>query len=574
MSATPSPLETPSPVAAERVLVRGEPIRRPPGLLGVRAAVDGLACLAVAVLLLRAFEVEGYMISTGSMAPALYGYHKRVVCPTCGEAFTRGVAFDGSGAFAGDEDDLQGGGKHAVCPNCGQGAISVDDVPRNHGDQLLVLKHAYELRPPKRWEVIVFRNPNHPVEAFVKRVAGLPGERVQVRDGDVYANGEICRKPLETQRAMRIAVFEADRAPVGHKEWKPRWEGDAGWTAETTAGGRTFAFRPPAAGSGAGDDEEFSWLAYHHRLRSGGSHETAVPVRNVPEGFEVSDSPFVEPVRFEPSPDDPFSGVLVAVGAVDDDWERRLRDLWSDRAYQAAVTKLVERSRESPITDGYAYNRSLGLTPNPVRDLMVEFALRVSEGGRFAVEMSDGRDRFRLVADAAAGTLSLVRAATGEELRSAALPAGLLEGDGATVEMSVMDRQVLVAVDGREPFAAWTYDEPVGGGKGIVGVRLGATGAGAEVRSLVLYRDVHYTRGKARNGVDVPYGLEDEYFVLGDNSPVSLDSRSWPDGAVPAKLLLGKPFVVHLPSRPGTLKLGKRELTVRIPDFERMRYIR
>ena len=54
----------------------------PPGWFGARAAIDGLACLALAVLMLRTFLVEGYMISTGSMAPALYGYHKRVVCPT------------------------------------------------------------------------------------------------------------------------------------------------------------------------------------------------------------------------------------------------------------------------------------------------------------------------------------------------------------------------------------------------------------------------------------------------------------------------------------------------------------
>ena len=140
--------------------------------------------------------------------------------------------------------------------------------------------------------------------------------------------------------------------------------------------------------------------------------------------------------------------------------------------------------------------------------------------------------------------------------------------------MSVMDRQVLVAIDGVEPFAPWTYEETADRNASPASVRLGAAGLAAEVRSLTLYRDVYYTRGKAKNGVEEPFTLSDEFFVLGDNSPVSLDSRSWPDGAVPAKLLLGKPFVVHLPSRPGTLRLGKRELSVRIPDFGRMRYIR
>lgn len=553
----------------------GKSVRRPPGWLGFRAAVDGLACLTVAVLMLRTFEVEGYMISTGSMAPTLYGYHKRVVCPTCGGLFARGVAFDGSSAMADEEDEgeLFGGGRHAVCPNCGQGAIDVADVPRNHGDQLLVLKHAYEFRPPRRWEVIVFRNPNHPTQAFVKRVAGLPGERVQVKDGDIYADGEICRKSLETQRGMRISVFEADRAPADDPAWQPRWEGGAGWKVR----GKGFVFAPKDRGAAAPrpEGEEVVWLAYHHRLRSGGSHETAVEVRGLPAGFRVSDSPFIEAVRFDPDLSDPTRGTLTAVGVVSEGWERRLRGLSSDGRYQDAVTKLVDRSREAPITDEYAYNRAVGLTPNPIRDLMVSFRLRLDGGGVFAAEMTDGLERFRLVADTRAETLTLVRATTGEELRNAELPAALLSAEGATVEMSVMDRQVLVALDGIEPFAAWAYDEPVEpGGAASASVRLGAGGLAADVGSLTLYRDVYYTRGKGKNGIDEPFALGEEYFVLGDNSPVSLDSRSWPDGAVPAKLLLGKPFVVHLPSRPGTLRLGKRELTVRIPDFARMRYIR
>ncbi|MGC1275566.1 MAG: signal peptidase I [Planctomycetaceae bacterium] len=562
--------------ATEPVRVGGRPIRRPPGWLGARAAIDGLACLAVAVLLLRSFLVEGYMISTGSMAPALYGYHKRVVCPTCGELFARGVAFDGASAMA-DDDELLGGGRHAVCPNCGQASIDVSSVPRNHGDQLLVLKNAFEFRDPRRWEVVVFRNPNHPTQAFVKRIAGLPGERVRVVDGDLYADGEICRKSFETQRAMRIPVFDADHAPHDDATWTPRWETTAGWTVADAGGERIFAWAGTENRAAASKDpahDEPAWLTYRHRYRESGAPAASVRVSNLPLGFTLPESLDGAPVTFQADAIEPAAGLLTAVGELNATWERRLRELSADPEYQRAVAELADRSRVSPIIDRYGYNRALGLTPNAVRDVMLAAHVRLSGQGAFAVELTDGRDRVRVVAETASQTLSLVRTATGERLRSAPLPAELLD-DGTLVEASMMDRQVLVAVDGTPVFAAWTYDEPHEiAPPTSSAVRLGATELTAEVRSLVLYRDVYYTSGRATNGVVSPYKLgRDEFFVLGDNSPVSLDSRSWQEGALPARLLLGKPFVVHLPSRPGTIQVGESRQTVRIPDFSRMRYI-
>ncbi len=66
----------------------------------------------------------------------------------------------------------------------------------------------------------------------------------------------------------------------------------------------------------------------------------------------------------------------------------------------------------------------------------------------------------------------------------------------------------------------------------------------------------------------------DEFYVLGDNSPVSVDSRCWDDPAVKRHDLVGKPVIVHLPSQQGKFNLFGETHFVRIPDFSRVRYIR
>src|SRR4051812_30543899 len=59
-----------------------------------RALTEAFISLFIAVLLFRTFAAEGYMISTGSMAPCLLGFHKRIVCPTCHITFPFGTAYD------------------------------------------------------------------------------------------------------------------------------------------------------------------------------------------------------------------------------------------------------------------------------------------------------------------------------------------------------------------------------------------------------------------------------------------------------------------------------------------------
>lgn len=53
------------------------------------------------------------------------------------------------------------------------------------GNYLLIDEVTYRLRAPERGEVVVFRYPNDPSVYYIKRIIGLPGDRVIVKDGNV-----------------------------------------------------------------------------------------------------------------------------------------------------------------------------------------------------------------------------------------------------------------------------------------------------------------------------------------------------------------------------------------------------
>jgi signal peptidase I len=60
----------------------------------------------------------------------------------------------------------------------------------NDNDYLIANKIDYRLHPPQRGDIVILRAPTNQSVDFIKRVIGLPGERLLIRDGVVYINGE------------------------------------------------------------------------------------------------------------------------------------------------------------------------------------------------------------------------------------------------------------------------------------------------------------------------------------------------------------------------------------------------
>jgi signal peptidase I len=65
--------------------------------------------------------------------------------------------------------------------------VSGDSMAPNFlsGDYLLIDQITYRLRQPQRGEVVVFRYPKNESTYFIKRVIGLPGERVEIKNGKI-----------------------------------------------------------------------------------------------------------------------------------------------------------------------------------------------------------------------------------------------------------------------------------------------------------------------------------------------------------------------------------------------------
>jgi len=246
------------------------------------------------------------------------------------------------------------------------------------------------------------------------------------------------------------------------------------------------------------------------------------------------------------------------------------------------------------LLDLYAYNRhSSGAFVGDVR-IVAEFTPRAGNGvcrwellrspQRFFAELHrDGHVVLGAEAlDAAGCTFTL-----DEHLNTA-----LALGRPVAVEFGHVDFRVYLTIDGQEVLSS--TDElyaprlehlRTAARARPVGLRIGARDLACELRRLRIDRDVHYTSRPVqalRATTGRPFTLlAEEYFVMGDNSPDSHDSREWteagphlpPDyrpGTVRADQIVGQAAFVYLP---GLLPLGTGARWS-VPDIGRVRFVR
>lgn len=68
------------------------------------------------------------------------------------------------------------------------------------GNAVLVNRLAYRFNLPERGDIIVFDPPFESPEPYIKRVIGLPGDEISIREGTVYLNGTAIPEPYLRER--------------------------------------------------------------------------------------------------------------------------------------------------------------------------------------------------------------------------------------------------------------------------------------------------------------------------------------------------------------------------------------
>jgi signal peptidase I len=379
-----------------------------------------------------------------------------------------------------------------------------------HGDRILVNKFEFDLHGPERWDIVVFKIDDHRIRAFrryyqgkslpegtriaqngeidhpgsaeyvnyVKRLVGLPGEWIQVKNGDLFVRPAdagpdapltICRKPPDIEERLLVPVT-ADELLAEHEGFLDRWARTAGVT------------------------------------------ET--------------------------------DGVVHFRGTLHGPCEVRYRYDIEDR---------IDTDEETTTT------REANRAFNIVGDLKLAFRFRhVGGSGRLVARLMENDITYEFILPLGSESPEPPLIAwDGEEVARAARP--FVPTGEHRVEVSNIDARAVLRVDGvalvtfvnNTPSEAEARHVRLRDGRGQTSrAGFGVEECDIDTRDVSLWRDIYYTTGStpvdARYAVSAPRRLgPDEYFMMGDNSPNSFDSRNW--GVVKRPRLLGEAFFVFWP---------------------------
>jgi signal peptidase I len=482
--------------------------------------------------------------------------------------------------------DLPGGLPEGVAPG------SVTDEPSYNGDRILVNKYIYTVSDPQRWDVVVFKFPGNAQMNYIKRLVGRPGEHLRIYQGDLFVGGEgaaeeadfkVARKSPDKILAMRQLVHDTNYDPseLYNAGWPLRWQaasgegGTSAWKTDAKADGRDVEQRYSVDASG----EQTAWLRYHHLVPNYDVWHELADLEVHAQG-KPADS-----IKF---PESEQTG-----------WRPQL--ITDFNAYNTRIT----RGQDMQMHELRVDPEKLGV--HWVSDLMVEADVDVEASqGELLIDLVEGGKHFTCTIELATGKAKL--GIDGATDVGPTASTGVSKPGRYHLALANFDDELTLWVDGKvvkfDGSTEFDAGQLFGGREHILPktsaadpgdlapAGIGAKGAKLTVTRLQVWRDIYYIADsfqhahtsntitdlenvdpRAMANMARDQGLwdlysrrryedftlgEDQFFVMGDNSPESSDARLWcgpgprsrgrPGGAyLERQLLIGKALCVYWP---------------------------
>lgn len=370
-----------------------------------------------------------------------------------------------------------------VCPFCG--ATTAVSSCRRQGSDRVNIELGFDLI--KRWDVVAFHVPQTQ-EAGIKRVVGLPGESIEIRAGNLWIDGAMIRKSIDQQTRTRILVHDSSKTSAESVAWRSV---DSGGLSLGSAGHRFDAgqFVVSVGDSQQSKRPEMNWFQFCNH-------------RNYAHDFGPSHN--------------------------------------SDDSV--------------PIQDHYGYNQSLSRNLNVVNEIFVAFQFNPSVARQVGWKFQHDSSSLSFEVDVQQKTLLIERSGefVGPPRVRVELAEELLRSSKTEIQFTTIDRMVFVLIGGKEvarfewrspDSAIRVQSEPGDNAKTLFQIGA-AVEAGAEdsnpLGRVRIWRDIYYLPLEPRRCSQALDGDADGYVLLGDNQPVSVDSRNWTEAAVPSDQLIGK----------------------------------
>jgi len=404
-----------------------------PILVGpIRHNLEAFGVAILAAVLLKWFCIEAYQIPTSSMQPTLMG-----------------------------------------------------STEANVHDRILVNKIIQTFREPKRWDISVFKYPLQKNQNYVKRILGMPLDKLAIGGGNIYhVSGEgdnltykIERKPDDVQEIMWRNVYPLRRET----------------RSETKAMPGIFSASPRANAKEL--DDGFTLDAKGKTVR--------LFFRDEPDGGMVDrvwDGYPVDVAR-------PMRDAKVLDGGGNDYFINQQRG-------QEIVTDVRMTANVTPTTASGTFTIAIEVM-RPDFDKLT-----------YSLVVKDGKGKFEVLAkNKVVGS-------------SEPFDCALTAGEASELSFAHVDEQLLAWQDGTElqrwDSSQWScregcvipfngrYESPAN--RKVIPQFICAGKSKVTLTDVRIDRDQHYTRDQSPDIIEVPEG---HYYMMGDNTLQSIDSRGW-----------------------------------------------